>query len=315
MKRTIISIIILAVVGLGVWYVIHNREAVEPTDNTTGQVVDNDQPDIADEQKPSPSTQYVKPERVPAGWGLFHEESQMTRLNRVTEVMNTRKPMDPELYAFFKAELFNPDHWAVTRNNMANALVRARDANGNHPDPDLHEVFIAMLEDESQDTVWRDYCLQFLSENLPNSSEPDRVKDVITKFSKGTDSIAGTAMVHMALHGQKGNMELDDDFNKQLAEQLENPEIHRDTRLAILGVIGKRKDIDRLPLIRKYARQDDDASLKRIAIAVLGAFGADPETAASITDEDKAIIQTALRHQNRAVQMAGQTAWARINND
>ena len=313
MKKTIISIIILAVAGVGVWYVIHNQQSAEPTDDTE-QGVDNDQQVTADEQQPSPSTQYVKPEQIPAGWGLFYEESQMTRLNRVTEVMNTKKPMDPELYAFFKAELFNRDHWDVTRNNMANALVRARDADGNHPDPDLHEVFIAMLEDETEDTVWRDYCLQFLSEHLPNSSEPDRVKEVITKFSKGDDSIAGTAMVHMALHEQEGDMQLDDDFNEQLAEQLENPDVHRDTRLAILGVMGKRKDIDRLPLIRKYAKQDEDAGLKRVAIAALGTIGASPETAAAITDDDKTLIRAALHHKNHAVIMAAESALAKIED-
>lgn len=314
MKKTVLLVTLLIIAGLAVWYLINNRPAAEPIESRTEPVA-TVEPTNDNEQPRTRGARYVCPEEIPAGWGLFHEESQMTRLNRVTEVMNARQPMDPELYAFFKAELFNRDHWHVTRNNMANALVQARDANDNHPDPDLHEVFIAMLEDESQDTVWRDYCLQFLSEILPTSSEPDRVKQVITKFSKNADSIAGTAMVHMALHGQEGNMELDDDFNKHLAEQLENPEMHRDTRLAILGVMGKRKDIDRLPLIRKYARQDDDASLKRVAIAALGIIGADPETTASITDEDKAIIQTALRHQNSAVQMAAQTALARINDN
>lgn len=258
------------------------------------------------------SRYYVKPEEPPAFFEEFYEWSQMQRLNKVTEAMHRKEPMDAALYAFFKAEMFNRDHWDVTRNNMANALVWARTADGGHPDPELHQAFITMLEDENEDPVWRDYCVQFLSENLPHASDKKRVTEVISRVSEGDGSLAGTAMVHMALQEQEGGMTLSEEFGGRLAEKLDQPQVHRDTRLAILGVMGKRRDVERLPLIRKYASQDENAGLKRVAIAALGTIGASPETRDSITDADRAIVEAAVGHRNRAVQMAAGAALKRM---
>ncbi|OVE77202.1 hypothetical protein BVX99_03275, partial [bacterium F16] len=135
---------------------------------------------------------------------------------------------------------------------------------------------------------------------------------VITKFSKGDDSIAGTAMLHMALQERDGAVKLDENFGNELAEKLEKPEVHRDTKLAIIGVMGTRKDINQLPTIRKYAKQNDNAGLKRVAIAALGTIGASPDTASSITDEDKALITSALKHKNRAVKRAAEEALKKL---
>jgi len=60
--------------------------------------------------------------------------------------------LPPDVLVFFEEEIFNRKHWAVTRNNMANALVWQES-----PNPHLHELFIRMLEDATEDPVWRDY--------------------------------------------------------------------------------------------------------------------------------------------------------------
>lgn len=313
MKNIVIVVIVVAIVVGGAFYFTANKpetpETPKNSDNTGDQTV-MDTPKTPKPRKQS--KHYLKPEDTPAMWENFYEQSQMKRLNRVTKQMEVKEPMALELYAFFKAELFNRNHWDVTRNNMANALVWTRNADGTHPDPDLHEAFITMLEDEDEDPVWRDYSLQFLSENLPNSSDPKRVKEVIAKYSKGNGSIAGTAMVHMAYQEQYGGMTLDDAFNEQLAKQLEHPEVHRDTKLSIICVMGKRRDVNRLPVIRKYAKQDENIGLKRVAIAAIGTIAASPETRGSVTAEDEALVRAATKHKSRVVQMAAKAALAKL---
>jgi hypothetical protein len=316
MKNIAIVVIVVAILaGAGLYFMSSKPKTPKPpkTDSNT-----SDQTVVEPPKKPEPRKQskyYKKPELAPAMWEDFYELSQMKRLNRVTKEMGKTAPMTPEMYAFFKAELFNRDHWDVTRTNMANALVWTRNADNKHPDPDLHEAFITMLEDDTEDPIWRDYSLQFLSENLANSSDPKRVQEVITKFSKGTGSIAGTAMVHMAYQEQYGDLELDDAFNKQLAEQLEHPEVHRDTKLSIICIMGKRKDVNRLPLIRKYAKQDDDIGLKRTAIAAIGTIAESPDSRDSLTADDKALVQAATNHKSRLVQMAAKAAIKKFASD
>lgn len=251
---------------------------------------------------------------APKSWEEFWNTSQVERLNSATKYMD-RQDIGPELYAFFKAEVFNRHHWDVTRNNMANALIGARGKGNKHPDPELHEVFILMLDDENEDLLWRDYCLQFLSETLSFTSDPERVKSVIAKHSKRDSSIAGTAMIHMAHQEQYGDTPLNDEFNRQLAEQLEKPDVHIETKMAIVCVMGKRRDIKRLPIIRKYAGQNDSAVLKRVAIAAIGTIAADPATRDAITSEDERLVKAALKHKNGAVCMAAESALKKLKSE
>lgn len=119
-----------------------------PGVTTEGGQPTAEQSEPAKEEPRQQSSHYVKPDETPAFYERFHELSQTERLNKVTEAMHDKVPMAPEVYAFLNVELFNRDHWDVTRNNMANAVVWAADADGQHPDPNLHLAFINMLEDE-----------------------------------------------------------------------------------------------------------------------------------------------------------------------
>jgi hypothetical protein len=118
---------------------------------------------VPDVETPLPES--VRPDGVPAetlpvGWQDFRTLTEHERLNRVTAAMENHT-LPADVLAFFEKELFNRQHWDVTRNNMANALVWQES-----PNPRLHELFAKMLADESESPVWRDYCLQFLSDCL-----------------------------------------------------------------------------------------------------------------------------------------------------
>ncbi|OVE77493.1 hypothetical protein BVX99_02550 [bacterium F16] len=237
MKKNVIIVIIVAVMaGVG-WYGYQQKQkrrqemAEKPTNGITPPRVDPGKNEGAGEPvepvtKPRPQSAFYKApneEAIPPGWEDFYELSQMEKLNKVTRQMHRKRQMDSELYNFLKGEMFNRNHWDVTRNNIANALIWTRNDQNQHPDPDLHEAFITMLEDETEDSVWRDYCLQFLSENYQNSSDPQRVMGVITTFSKGDDSIAGTAVLHMALQERDGAVKLDENFGNSWPKSWRSP--------------------------------------------------------------------------------------------
>ena len=176
---------------------------------------------------------------------------------------------------------------------MANALVWQES-----PNPRLHELFAKMLADESESPVWRDYCLQFLSECLKSSSDPEAIQSLLTRYAQGKDGLAGTAIVNVGLQEAAGRMKPNETFSQQLEAQLADPEVVLPTKLSILAMIGKRNDVRLLPLVRTYATNTTD-SLRRCAIATLGQIGA---------PSDLPLIRAGLTDPNRAVQMAAEAA-------
>jgi len=248
---------------------------------------------------PVPSAPAASPARqLPAGWQGFASLKPAAQLNRVTAAMENHN-LPPDVLAFFEKEIFHRKYWDVTRNNMANALVWQET-----PNPRLHELFTKMLEDQTESPVWRDYCLQFLSECLKSTAEPDAVKAVLARYSKGKDGLAGTAIVNLAYQEGEGRLRNDEAFSKQIEAQLADPDVATPTKMSILGVIGKRQDTRLLPLVRTYAKDPNDG-IRRCAIAALGLIG---------TQDDLPLIQPGLTDRNRAVQMAAKAAEERIRS-
>jgi hypothetical protein len=232
------------------------------------------------------------PRKMPVGWEHFLTLKPGEQLNRVTAAMENHA-LSADVLAFFEKELFNRQHWDVTRNNMANALVWQES-----PNPRLHECFAKMLADESESPIWRDYCLQFLSECLASSSDPDAIQALLIRYAQGKDGLAGTAIVNVGLQEAVGRMKPDETFSQQLEAQLADPEVVTPTKLSILAMIGKRNDVRLLPLVRVYATNTTD-SLRRCAIATLGQIGA---------PSDLPLIRAGLIDPNRSVQMAADAA-------
>jgi|GEM_PF-791217 len=296
----ILPFVLLAVVaGIVFVTIIRNRTPhAEPSGRVVESVpliptpVSEDVPDVE-----TPLPEPVRPDGIPAetlpsGWQDFRILTEHERLNRVTAAMENHT-LQADVLAFFEKEIFNRQLWAVTRNNMANALVWQES-----PNPRLHELFSKMLADETESPVWRDYCLQFLSECLPSSSDPKAIKAILTRYAQGKDGLAGTAIVNIGFQEAAGRMKPDETFSQQLEAQLADPEVVTPTKLSILAMIGKRNDVRLLPLVRTYATNTIDA-LRRTAIATLGQIG---------TPEDLPLIRTGLTDPNRAVKMAAEAA-------
>jgi hypothetical protein len=249
-------------------------------------------PNAATNQSGQAGTAVIPAEKLPVGWTDFRTITEQERLDRVTAAMENHT-LPADVLAFFEKEIFNRQHWDVTRNNMANALVWQES-----PNPRLHELFAKMLAEESESPVWRDYCLQFLSECLKSSSDPEAIKSLLTRYAQGKDGLAGTAIVNVGLQEAAGRMKPGETFSQQLEAQMADPEVVTPTKLSILAMIGKRNDVRLLPLVRTYATNTND-SLRRTAIATLGQIG---------TPDDLALIRAGLTDPNRAVKMAAEAA-------
>jgi hypothetical protein len=274
-----------------------SRESGKPVPLNQTPVVDG-VPAAATNQPGQAGTGVIPAEKLPAGWQNFRTLTEQERLDRVTAAMENHT-LPADVLAFFEKELFNRQHWDVTRNNMANALVWQES-----PNPRLHELFAKMLADESESPVWRDYCLQFLSECLKSSSDPEAIQSLLTRYAQGKDGLAGTAIVNVGLQEAAGRMKPGETFSQQLEAQLADPEVVTPTKLSILAMIGKRNDVRLLPLVRVYATNTTD-SLRRCAIATLGQIG---------TPDDLPLIRAGLTDPNRAVKMAAEAAVKRIES-
>jgi hypothetical protein len=162
-NRLLTLAILLAAAGIVAFTIIRTRAPGEPS-RESGKSVPVIQtpvvagvPNAATNQSGQAGNAVIPAEKLPTGWQDFRTLTEQERLDRVTAAMENHT-LPADLLAFFEKELFNRQHWDVTRNNMANALVWPES-----PNPRLHERFAQMLADESESPVWCDYCLQFLS--------------------------------------------------------------------------------------------------------------------------------------------------------
>jgi len=300
MKRNrLLSLALLAAAAVIIFFTVlrtrtpgvASHEPVEPVPVIPTPVVEGE-PDAATNQLGQAGTAVIPAEKLPVGWQDFRTITEQERLDRVTAAMENHA-LSADVLVFFEKEIFNRQHWDVTRNNMANALVWQES-----PNPCLHERFAKMLADESESPVWRDYCLQFLSECLKTSSDPKAIQSLLIRYAQGKDGLAGTAIVNVGLQEAAGRMKPDETFSQQLEAQLADPEVVLPTKLSILAMIGKRNDVRLLPLVRTYATNTTD-SLRRCAIATLGQIGA---------PSDLPLIRAGLTDPNRSVQMAAEAA-------
>ena len=218
MKRVVWLIVVVGVVILGVVSVLRKGAprpviASPPVAPPSPSAVAN-APAISNSAPVSvvPPLAATPAEKLPKGWENFRKLREIGQLNRVTAAMENRT-LPADVLAFFEKEIFNRQHWDVTRNNMANALVWQE-----QPNPRLHELFAKMLADETESPVWRDYCLQFLSECLKSSSDPEAIKALLARYAQGKDGLAGTAIVNIGLQEGSGRIKPDETFSQPLLQ-------------------------------------------------------------------------------------------------
>jgi hypothetical protein len=124
-NRLLPFVLLAAVAGIVSVTIFRNRTPhTEPSSSDVESVpsiptpVPEDVPDI-ETSPPEPVRPVVIPaETLPVGWQDFRTLTEQERLDRVTAAMeNFTLPAD--VLTFFEKEIFNRQHWDVTRNNMA----------------------------------------------------------------------------------------------------------------------------------------------------------------------------------------------------
>jgi hypothetical protein len=220
------------------------------------------------------------------------------QLDLVTKLMSNRN-LSADILSFLKREVANKKLPELTRNNIANGLVYQREK-----DPELFKVFMNMASDKAESIKWRDYSLQFLGETLAFASDPATVQTRLLEVARSSEeTLAGTAIIHLALNEAKGVIKLDESFSDLLITRLADQRLPVAAKVSILGVIGKRKDKRQIEVVRLFAGQQKNDGLKRSAIAALGLIG---------EQSDIELIKPALKHKNRAVVLAAKGAIKRL---
>jgi hypothetical protein len=265
--------ILLVVLWLNHGTSIHSQQN-DPVQQPESDVVAQEPPTEAHESTSagddqSPRIPAVVAERVPDRFANYPGMNQMQRLNFVSDVMHD-KHLDQQAVDFLLAELTNRDLMNVTRNNIANALVRQ-----SKRDPRLVDAFAAMIADESEDMTWREYSMQFYAQMHTTAANPQEITDTLWSYATADDdSLAATALLHLTINQGDGVItELPRGWSTRVAELAMRKETPKRTRMTAVGVLGQHNMRFAANEVRELAATTDDHGLLRVSIAALGQIG------------------------------------------
>lgn len=208
-----------------------------------------------------------KPMSPPPELHDFYLKTPEQRLDEVTS-LQSNPTLSKGVTKFLEEAIRDKSHDEVTRNNMANCLLGQ-----DHPDPYLHRIFLAMIDDPTESYQWREYCVQHLARTVPTSAEPQRaIKKLSDLMDHGEKGIRGTALLHLHRLNEKGAFGLDSTYTSRVIALLNDPQADILTRITAIGVLAEREEKMALPIIRDIAK-GSDSSLKRVALAALGSLG------------------------------------------
>lgn len=233
-------------------------------------------------------------EKVPEIFQGFESLPADAQVELVTRLMDyTQLSTDQRTYLV--KQLKNKKLKPVARNNIANVLLlQTSKMQG------LNKIFLEMAKDPSEDIVWRDYSVQFLAQCLIIPENRDEIiNELYTLAEYGEGSLSVTAMVQMTMQEEVLNFSVPDSFSGVIADRLNDPKIDLESKVSMLALLGKRKSVDQIEIVRHYAMNARDDSLKRTAIGSLGQIGG---------LNDIAIINASINHPNRSVAFAAATA-------
>ena len=226
------------------------------------------------------------------------QASASVLLTEVTSSMHDTKLMSVTLKKFHSI-IENPKQDPLIRNNAANALVGQ-----DKKDPELWRLFLKMAQDPKEDEVWRDYCLQFLGACVPFASEPQTVTDYLATVAReeGIDR-AGTAAIMLRRLTDDGLYIPPANVIDTLIQQTKNEKIPPAARMSMLALVGRNGSATHAAFLREVIATTKDDDFLRVAIAGLGIIG---------NPDDLPLVNTGLKHPNKAVVLAAQGAQRRL---
>jgi hypothetical protein len=253
----------------------------------------------------SPSVEI--PETVKMIAGIDREKGYIARLNAVHSLGNNSlsgQEINALLYFLHKKadeDVLPLLEFDAIKNDVANALLNQKYF------PSVFPLrLIAMFYDKSFDNVWRDYCVQFLSQCYPKMTDPEEreiVKNLFFAALDDEDGIPGAALI--ALAGLAGNPGIDRQKVSEAAYKLlADPAVPDTIKITALQIAAKFKNPEVLPMARGLIGESKNVPLKISAIAVVGAMGG---------SSDRKTLNALLKNGDIRLRTASKAALGKLN--
>ena len=151
-----------------------------------------------------------------------------------------------------------------------------------------------MHNDPDHDSVWRDYCIQFLGDwyrRADSESRREEIRETLWDAASRDWTIAGTALI--SLHRLGNSIDRSRLAKKayQIASDPESSSASRTTALQICATTGYEKA---LPLARDIAQSDAEIPLRVSALGAIGILGGSSDVA--ILKKYEKSAETRLRY-------------------
>jgi hypothetical protein len=285
MRRSIIIVLGVAVLfTAGLLWLKHSHPAAAKQSVISSSVKIQNVPFLATERTVSATPPKITPTppRLRVVFGLGNELLP----NRCRAIDAVTSPLTPEETAAIYEYLHgggergdvNPVWEHVIKNNLMGLLMRQAAAPTN-----LLQEMCGLYQDRSQDSVTRDYAVQFVIQTCLRDSnrlaagQPAARETLWAATSETNSSIAGTALL-----GLNRLAAVDPAIDPKRLDQTAlnlamDPKIGNLTRITALQVCAQRHLVAALPTVVKFARRGDSIAVKAAAIAALGDLGSESE--------------------------------------
>ena len=159
---------------------------------------------------------------------------------------------------------------ALTKNDVANAML-----NQTRPPREFGQRLVSMFTDRTHDTLWRDFCAQFLGRwyRRTGGDERARIRDTLWQATGETDTqVAGTALIALRDNVSQGDIDKDR-LARRAYDLAVDGQVCESVRVTALQVCVGLGHQPALALAQEIVRGNSGACLKMSAIAAIGTLG------------------------------------------
>ena len=234
------------------------------------------------------------------------QQSYVARTLAASRLPNSLRPdAQTAVLAFLKCRRdavgLNQNQLNALKNDLAEALMAQAS-----PLPRLDAEFAKMYRDATEDTAWRDYCIQFLGPCYAKAQDPAVKQEILKVLNEAmrekAGAIAATAM--LALYRNAVEPEVRTETAGVAAAAAADAAISPGVRATALQVAANLGHHELLPTARGLAQDEKvPAPLRMSAIAAIGTLG---------DESDRAMLDTLLKGNDMRLHVAIKSALKRL---
>jgi len=254
----------------------------------------------------SPKMDILLPRNIELIIGKTEETGYLPRLKAIHQLGKDLQPGQLEaLYDFLYTKLEKQGlpslEFNALKNDIVIVLMKQRirqNALAGH--------LVKMYNDKSFDSVWRDYCIQFMGQwyEYSNADDMEQIRKALSAaLTEKQSSISGTALNALKDLAKKKFVDRKEISNiaYNMLSDKDQSDLNKTTALQVCVSLDDRRA---LPAAREIVGNSRNVTLKMSAIAVLGAFG----DRSDLEQLNKCLQSTDVR-----LKIPAQAAIARIN--